>query len=113
MDHERMRRLHDGKAMGLEKITHHIALISKAKIANDTWLFRFEKPEGFSYRAGQHIRMSLLSPKAKDPTGNFRFWSFASAPFEGDLAFAVRMRPSPSRRSWQSCRSEARCKSTC
>ena len=95
MDHELMRRLHGGKGGAFEKITHRIALISKAQIARDTWLFRFEKPENFTYRAGQHVRMSLLNPKVKDPAGNYRFWSFASAPFESDLAFAVRMRSSP------------------
>jgi ferredoxin-NADP reductase len=100
MDHERMRRLHGGKrsggnGSGFEKITHTVALVSKSSIARDTWLFRFEKPDGFTYRAGQHVRMSLLNPKAADPAGHFRFWSFASAPFEPDLAFAVRMRPSP------------------
>ena len=94
MDHEHMRRLHSGKGASFEKLTYQIALISKALIANDTWLFRFEKPEGFIYRAGQHARMSLLSPKRKELDGTFRFWSFASAPFETDLAFAVRMRPS-------------------
>jgi len=94
MDHERMRRLHGGKG-GVEKITHLITLTSRTEIARDTWLLRFEKPEGFAYRAGQHVRMSLLRPKTKDPAGNFRFWSFASAPFEPDLAFAIRMRPSP------------------
>jgi ferredoxin-NADP reductase len=95
MDHEMMRRLHGGKGGNFEKITHQIALISKSQIARDTWLFRFEKPAGFSYRAGQHVRMSLLNPRQPDPAGNHRFWSFASAPFEPELAFAVRMRASP------------------
>jgi ferredoxin-NADP reductase len=95
MDHEMMRRLHGGGGGDFEKISHRIALISKSRIANDTWLFRFEKPAGFSYRAGQHVRMSLLSPRRPDPAGNYRFWSFASAPFEPDLAFAIRMRASP------------------
>jgi len=90
-----MRRLHGARGGNFDRISHRIALISKSRIANDTWLFRFEKPAGFSYRAGQHVRMSLLSPRQPDPRGNYRFWSFASAPFEPDLAFAVRMRASP------------------
>jgi ferredoxin-NADP reductase len=102
MDHEFMRRLHGGKGSKFEKISHQAALISKLEVARDTWLFRFEKPEGFSYRAGQHVRMSLLNPKAKDPTGNYRFWSFASAPHEPDLAFAIRMRSSPFKRELMS-----------
>ena len=91
MDHAHLRHLH-GKG---QKLSHDIALKSKALIADDTWLFVFEKPPGFRYRAGQHVRMSLLHPTGNDPSGNHRFWSFASAPYEDDLAFAIRMRPSP------------------
>jgi ferredoxin-NADP reductase len=90
-----MRRLHGGRSGSLRKISHRVALTAKMEIARGTWLFRFEKPEGFAYRAGQHVRMSLLRPGRKDPAGNYRFWSFASAPYESDLAFAVRMRESP------------------
>jgi len=95
MDHEMMRRLHGGSGGKFERISHRVRLLSKVQIAEDTWLLRFEKPSGFTYRAGQHVRMSLIKPRVKDPAGNARFWSFASAPFEPDLAFAIRSRPSP------------------
>lgn len=91
MDHTHLRHLH-GKG---QKLSHDIALKSKALIADDTWLFVFEKPPGFRYRAGQHVRMTLPRLATRDPAGKYRFWSFASAPCEDDLAFAVRMRPSP------------------
>jgi len=83
MDHDRMRRLHSA---GLKPIRYDIALRAKREIAVDTWLFLFDKPGGFAYRAGQHARMKLR--------GEYRFWSFASAPYEDGLAFAVRMRES-------------------
>lgn len=91
MDHTHLRHLH-GKG---QRLSHDIAFKSKALIADDTWLFVFEKPPGFRYRAGQHVRMTLPRLAGKDPAGKYRFWSFASAPFEADLAFAIRMRPSP------------------
>jgi ferredoxin-NADP reductase len=94
MDHETMRRFH-GKPSGFQKITHRIALISKTQVARDTVLFRFEKPAGFSYRAGQHVRMSLLDPRRPELAMAYRFWSFASAPSEPELTFAIRMRMSP------------------
>lgn len=98
MDHELMRRLHGHKGGKFEKVSYRITLISKHEVARDTWVFRFEKPDGFSYRAGQHVRMSLLGSRTRDPAGNFRFWSFASAPHEPNLAFAIRMRSTPFKR---------------
>lgn len=83
MDHETMRRLH---RRGLKRVAHDIVLRDRREIATDTWLFVFDKPDGFVYRAGQHVRMKLK--------GEYRFWSFASAPFEDSVAFAVRMRGS-------------------
>ena len=86
MDHNHLRRLH-GKGSGpWQPVTYWITLIAKSEIADNTWQFVFEKPTDFHYRAGQHVRMTL--------NGDHRFWSFASAPCEPDLAFAIRLRPS-------------------
>lgn len=87
MDHGHMRHLH-GKG---HRSRFDIALEDKREIADGTWLFVFEKPLHFRYRAGQHVRMRLK--------GGYRFWSFASSPFQSDLAFAVRMRGTPPKRA--------------
>ncbi len=88
MDHERMRWLHGG---GMRRISGDIVLTGKREIAADTWLFAFAKPDGFRYRAGQHVRMRLK--------GEYRFLSFASAPFEDGLTFVLRMRGSRFKRA--------------
>ncbi len=54
--------------------------------------FRFEKPEGFKFKAGQFGDFTLLNPSETDAEGNIRGFSLASAPYEGDLMFATRMR---------------------
>lgn len=67
-------------------------LKSRDEIANGTMAFRFEKPEGFDYNAGQFGDYTLMSPSETDAEGNTRGFSLASAPHEGDLMFATRMR---------------------
>ncbi len=54
--------------------------------------FHFEKPEGFAYRAGQFADLTLVNPSETDAEGNTRGFSLASAPYEGDLMVATRMR---------------------
>jgi ferredoxin-NADP reductase len=67
-------------------------LKSKAEIAAGTMAFRFERPDGFAYKAGQFGDYTLISPAETDAEGNTRGFSLASAPYEGDLMFATRMR---------------------
>jgi ferredoxin-NADP reductase len=54
--------------------------------------FRFEKPEGFVYKAGQFGDYTLINPSETDAEGNTRGFSLASAPYEDDLMLATRMR---------------------
>jgi len=54
--------------------------------------FYFEKPEGFSYKAGQFADYTLINPSETDAEGDTRGFSLASAPYEDDLALATRMR---------------------
>lgn len=54
--------------------------------------FRFSKPEGFVYKAGQTIDLSLVDPTETDTEGNTRTFSLASAPHEEHLMVATRMR---------------------
>lgn len=70
----------------------NIALISKETIAEGTMLFRFTKPAGFKYQAGQSLDMTLIEPKETDAEGNTRAFSITSSPQEDFLAIATRMR---------------------
>jgi ferredoxin-NADP reductase len=64
----------------------------KEEIAEGTMAFHFEKPEGFTFKAGQFGDFTLINPSETDAEGNIRGFSLASAPYEGDLMFATRMR---------------------
>jgi ferredoxin-NADP reductase len=64
----------------------------KQEVAYGTMAFFFEKPEGFSYKAGQFADYTLINPSETDAEGNTRGFSLMSAPYEDDLALATRMR---------------------
>lgn len=67
-------------------------LISNKEIAEGTMMFSFEKPEGFTFKAGQNVDMTLVNPPETDAEGNMRTFSIVTAPYEGSLNFATRMR---------------------
>lgn len=67
-------------------------LIESKTVAEGTMLFKFEKPAGFTYKAGQSIDLSLMNPPETDAEGNTRPFSLVSAPSEDYLAVATRMR---------------------
>ena len=71
--------------------SHEVALKSRETIAEGTMMFRFTKPPGFRFAAGQAIDLSLLDPPA-EPNSAHRLLSLVSAPFEAELAVATRMR---------------------
>jgi ferredoxin-NADP reductase len=70
----------------------NIKLIRKETIAEGTMAFHFNKPEGFSFRAGQFADFTLINPPETDSEGDTRGFSLASAPFEPDIVVATRMR---------------------
>jgi ferredoxin-NADP reductase len=72
--------------------TYQVKLISRREIAKATLAFHLEKPVGFQYRAGQFLNLTLLQPPETDAKGTTRSFSIASAPYEGDLMFATRVR---------------------
>jgi len=76
----------------MKKAAYEVALKSKEEIAEGTWAFTFEKPAEFRFKAGQHVRMTLLNPPETDAEGDSRFLSIASTPGEQKLVFAMRMR---------------------
>src|SRR5712691_12067270 len=73
-------------------VAYEVALKDKKQIAEGTIAFVFEKPNGFHFKAGQHIRMTLMNPPETDSEGNSRFFSLANSPQEKDLVIAMRMR---------------------
>jgi ferredoxin-NADP reductase len=59
-------------------------------IAEGTMAFRFAKPEGFAFKAGQAIDL--------DVAGERHAFSIVTAPFEDDIMIATRMRDSAFKR---------------
>ncbi|HEU5412786.1 MAG TPA: FAD-dependent oxidoreductase [Candidatus Angelobacter sp.] len=67
-------------------------LTSRHEIADGTMAFHFAKPADFHFQAGQSVDITLLNPPETDAEDNTRAFSIASAPFDGDLMTATRMR---------------------
>ncbi|MGC1484017.1 MAG: FAD-dependent oxidoreductase [Candidatus Acidiferrum sp.] len=67
-------------------------LKDRKEVAEGTMAFQFEKPSGWTFKAGQYIDMTLLDPPESDAEGNVRSFSIASAPHEETLMVATRMR---------------------
>src|SRR6266566_8388135 len=80
------------RPLSRKRVAYEVALKEKKQLAEGTIAFVFEKPNGFHFQAGQHIRMTLLNPPETDSEGNRRFFSLANSPQEQDLVIALRMR---------------------
>lgn len=83
---------HSGPPDPKNIVAYEVALKGKKQIAEGTVAFFFEKPKEFNFRAGQHVRMTLINPPETDNEGDSRFFSVASTPQEKDLVIAMRMR---------------------
>ncbi len=94
MDHEKYMHMHGGSTSSMKKASFEVALKGKKQIAEGTWAFTFEKPQGFQFKAGQHIRMTLINPPATDSRGNSRFFSLANSTQETELVIVIRTGPS-------------------
>jgi len=77
---------------------YKVKLKGREEIAVGTMAFHFEKPKGFSYKAGQCGDFTLANPPETDGEGNMRTFTLASAPYEDDLMVAMRMRDTASKR---------------
>jgi ferredoxin-NADP reductase len=69
-----------------------VKLLRRETIARETMAFYFQKPEGFSFRAGQFADYTLIDPPENDAEGSTRGFSLVHAPFEDDLVAATRLR---------------------
>jgi ferredoxin-NADP reductase len=54
--------------------------------------FHFDRPEGFDFKAGQFMMVTLVNPPETDAEGNKRTFTIASAPSDPDLMITTRMR---------------------
>jgi ferredoxin-NADP reductase len=76
-------------------------LVRRQEVAERTIAFHFEKPPGWTFKAGQFLDMTLLAPPETDAEGNKRGFSIASAPEEGTIIVASRMRDTAFKRVLQ------------
>lgn len=78
--------------------TSLVKLVDRREVAERTLAFRFEKPVGFTFKAGQFVTLTLVDPPETDAEGNARTFSIASAPEEDQLLVATRTRDSAFKR---------------
>ena len=72
--------------------TYQVRLKTSQEVAENTVAFYFERPKGFSFKAGQFIDLKLIDPPETDSEGNTRAFTIASAPIEEHLMVVTRMR---------------------
>lgn len=71
--------------------TYTLKLIRKSEIADQTVAFVFEKPADFVFQAGQYVVMTIPTLTFPDDRRGTRSLSIASAPYENELVFAMRI----------------------
>lgn len=79
-------------------ITFKARLLDRREVAEQTMSFFFEKPPDWTFKPGQFADLTVLNPPETDAEGNTRGFSLASAPEEGHLMFATRMRDTACKR---------------
>jgi ferredoxin-NADP reductase len=77
---------------------HEIKLFRREVVAKDTLALTFEKPAGFTFKAGQAGDLTLINPSETDAKGTRRAFSIVSAPYEDELVVATRARDSAFKR---------------
>lgn len=75
------------------------ALKARQEVAERTMAFQFDKPDGWTFKAGQFVDLTLIDPPETDSEGNTRGFSIASAPGEDFLMVATRLRDTAFKRS--------------
>jgi ferredoxin-NADP reductase len=82
--------------------------LHREEIAEGTMAFRFARPAGFAFAAGQSLNLGLIDPPETDAKGNRRAFSIVSAPEENELTIATRMRDTAFKRVLKTMRPGAR-----
>ena len=78
--------------------SYQVKIAGREELAEGTLAFHLEKPAGFRFKAGQAIVLELVDPPREDGQKR-RTFSLVSAPFEGKLAIATRMRDTAFKRA--------------
>ena len=81
---------------------YKVSLQANKTVCPGTTAFYFEKPRDFEFEAGQFVNFTLLSTGDTDLEGNTRALSIASAPHEGNLMVATRLRATAFKRTLNS-----------
>ena len=76
-------------------------LVGRYEVAERTMAFRFEKPPGWTFQAGQFLDLTLVAPSETDAEGDSRAFSIASGPQEDTLMVATRLRDTAFKRVLQ------------
>ena len=71
---------------------HTVALRRREEVAERTLAFHFERPDAFSFKAGQAIDVLLPGGSGFGGADLRHTFSLVSAPFEDELVIATRMR---------------------
>jgi ferredoxin-NADP reductase len=71
---------------------YSLNLKSRSEVAERTLEFRFQKPPGMTFKAGQFMDLTLVDPPETDAEGNTRGFSINSAPDDAELIFTTRLR---------------------
>ena len=74
-------------------------LLERTRLAGDVGIFRLEKPEGFTFIAGQWCFVTAPDIGLQDERGLRRPLSIASSPLESELLFATKLSGSAMKRS--------------
>jgi len=77
---------------------HVTRLLKRRDLTDDTAAFVLARPDGFAWRAGQSINLTLIEPAETDAKGATRTFSLVSAPGEANLEIATRLRTSAFKR---------------
>lgn len=68
-----------------------VKLVDRFEVAERTMAFRLEKPEGWAFKPGQSVDLTLLNPPETDGEGNTRSFSLACDTSDPALLFATRL----------------------
>jgi ferredoxin-NADP reductase len=74
--------------------TFTVHLQRREEVADGTMAFHFDQPAGFTFKPGQAIDLILPDPAVAGTDGARHAFSIVSAPHEGELVVATRMRDS-------------------
>lgn len=68
-----------------------VKLLARKEVSENTFIFSFEKPEGFTFIPGQYAGFTLINPPETDDGGITRRFSLLSSPNDNVISFATRI----------------------